>query len=319
MLSVYYVARNTLREVLREPVFFLLLITAVSLTGLFPSLSMFVFREQIKLVTDSSMATTLVFGLFAAVISAGSTITREMNNGTLTLMLSKPIPRWKFVLGKVLGIISALTIFVFACNCATLVSLKVAKDQFQLEYVALYCYYGIFIIGCLYGALRNYLSRKSFCSESIYACTIILSIYTIVLYSFSTDASDENMMPLKLILPALVMLFFAVWSMAAITIALSTRLELISNMTACSIIFILGLVSDYYFGGTAGDNVIFPIIYAAIPNWQLFWLADALSSRKQIPLNYVFFAAAYAFLYLSMCCFLAISMFSRREIAEDIG
>jgi uncharacterized protein (UPF0333 family) len=90
-------------------------------------------------------------------------------------------------------------------------------------------------------------------------------------------------------------------------------------MTACSIIFILGLVSDYYFGGNAGDSVIAAVIYAAIPNWQLFWLADALSSRKQIPLNYVLLAAVYAFPYLSMCCFLAISMFSRREIAENIG
>ena len=59
METIYRLAKNTLKECLREPVFFLILASALVLIGLFPSLSMFVFRKQIKLVVDSSMATTI--------------------------------------------------------------------------------------------------------------------------------------------------------------------------------------------------------------------------------------------------------------------
>ena len=43
MLSTFQLARNTFKECLRGPVFFLILFTAVVMIGLFPSLAMFVF------------------------------------------------------------------------------------------------------------------------------------------------------------------------------------------------------------------------------------------------------------------------------------
>jgi len=90
---------------LREPIFFILLVTALVLIGHFPSMSLFVFREQIKLVIDSAMATTLVFGLFAAVLCASHTVSREMRNGTALLLLSKPVYRSSFILAKLLELL----------------------------------------------------------------------------------------------------------------------------------------------------------------------------------------------------------------------
>ena len=80
MRNFFHVARNTFRECLREPIFFILLCSAIMLIGLFPQLALYVFREQVKLVVDSSMATTLMFGLITAVLSASNTISREINN-----------------------------------------------------------------------------------------------------------------------------------------------------------------------------------------------------------------------------------------------
>ncbi|MBP3393131.1 MAG: ABC transporter permease subunit, partial [Lentisphaeria bacterium] len=103
MLIIYKLARNTFIECIREPIYFLMLASALIMIGLFPTAAMFVFREQIKLVVDSSMATTLVFSLVVAVVCAAHTISREMKNGTVLLLMSKPVTRGSFVLGKILG------------------------------------------------------------------------------------------------------------------------------------------------------------------------------------------------------------------------
>ncbi len=316
MLNFFYVARNTAKETLREPIFLLLLGTAAALIGMFPSISLYVFREQIKMVIDSSMATTLLFGLFAAVVCASHAITREIRNGTALLLLSKPVPRWNFILAKIAGILFVLTIFVYVCNLASLIALKVAVDQFRLDYVTLYSYYGMIALAFAYGGLRNYLSAKSFSEEAVMAMTVLFTVCTLVFYSINTKVDPENSLPLPFVLPALLLLFFAVWAMGAISVTLSTRLDIIPNLILCSIVFLIGLVSDYYFGRHAGDSYVCAILYASIPNWQLFWLADALASKRSIPPAYVAYGAAYSAFYISFCSFLAMLLFSGREVAE---
>ena len=81
--------------------------------GAFPVCTMFVFNGQEKLVIDSAMATTMVFGWIIAVLIASYTISREIENGTALLMLSKPVQRPVFILAKILGIVAALFVFAF--------------------------------------------------------------------------------------------------------------------------------------------------------------------------------------------------------------
>ena len=52
--------------------------------------------------------------------------------------------------------------------------------------------------------------------------------------------------------------------------------------------FLLGLMTDYLFKGAAdGGSWWAKVGYAVIPNWQQFWLADALEDKKSIPWTYV--------------------------------
>ena len=83
--ALYQVAKNTFRESLREPIYLLVLISALCLIGLFPIFSMFVFRAQERLVIDSAMATTMLFGWGVAVLISSYAVSREINNGTARL------------------------------------------------------------------------------------------------------------------------------------------------------------------------------------------------------------------------------------------
>ncbi len=169
MLIIFQLARNTFKECLRGPVYFLILAAALVMMGLFPSLSLFVFKNELKLVLDSCLATTMLFGLFTAVICAGHTINREMKNGTVLLLMSKPVTRIAYVLAKILGITAALTVFVFICNAATFLSALIAKDEFLLDYLTMSLFYGAFLVAVIFGAIRNFFSQKSFSANFILA------------------------------------------------------------------------------------------------------------------------------------------------------
>ncbi|MCX6986342.1 MAG: hypothetical protein NT118_16585 [Lentisphaerae bacterium] len=317
MLNFYHVARNAFRESLREPIFFLLLCTAVVLIGLFPTLSLFVFREQIKLVMDSSMATTMVFGLIAAVLCASHTVSREMRNGTVLLLLSKPVPRENFILAKIAGITAALTVFVFICNSASLISLRIACDQFRLDFTTMYIYYGLLVTACVFGAVRNYVLRRSFASSAVAGILVLVTGFAIIL---NFIPSSSEIPPYSDVVPAFFLIFFAVWIMGVITVTLSTRFDIVPNLTICSVLFFSGLISDYFFGKTAEESFFSAsaVFYALIPNWQFFWLADALASKKHIPVEYLLWTGLYCFVYMAFCSYLAVIMFRNKEIGGSL-
>lgn len=318
MLNFYHVARNAFRESLREPIFFLLLCTATVLIGLFPTLSLFVFREQIKLVMDSSMATTMVFGLIAAVLCASHTVSREMRNGTVLLLLSKPVPRKNFILAKIAGITAALTVFVLICNLSSIISLRIACDQFRLDFATMYIYYGLLAAACLFGAIRNYMLRRSFASSAVAGMLLLISVFTIILLFI--PAGGENVPEYKDVLPAFILIFFSVWTMGVITVTLSTRLDMIANMTVCSVLFFSGLVSDYFFGKVAEETILSAssVLYALIPNWQFFWLADALASKRHIPIEYLLWCGIYCIMYMAFCSYIAVLLFRDREVGGSL-
>ncbi len=324
MLIIYKLAGNTFTECIREPIYFLMLACAMVMIGLFPTAAMFVFREQIKLVVDSSMATTLVFGLVVAVVCAAHTISREMKNGTVLLLMSKPVTRASFVLGKILGILAAVTVFVFLCDAAALMSVLIAKDQFRLDYTAMTLYYAAIAIAALYGALRNFFSRTSFTANALAALLILIPVLAAVFYFLRVSSfhspemiDPEEFIEAKHLVPALLLLFPAVWTMGAITTALSTRLELVSNLTVCSVIFLLGLVSKYFVTQWLGTGLFADFVRTLLPNWQYFWMADALASRQVIPFTYLLWALVYVFFYIGFWTLWAMALFNEREIARD--
>lgn len=320
MLNFYQIARNTFRESLREPIFFILLVTALVLIGMFPSMSLFVFREQIKLVVDSAMATSLVFGLVAAVLCAGHTVSREMRNGTVLLLMSKPVGRWAFIMAKIAGVSLALIIFVLLCNCATLISLLIAKDQFQLDFTLMYIYFGIIFAAAFYGGLRNFLAASSFSANAIGAMLVLLPLLTLVAYLFLGQHQEEGSLGFLTVAPALILIFYSVCTMGVITVTLATRLDMVPNMMVSGALFFLGLLSGYLFDRDFSSPFIgfaAGICYALLPNWQLFWLADALAANQKIPLTYVLWATAYVVFYIALAGVWAVTLFENREMARD--
>jgi hypothetical protein len=119
------------------------------------------------------------------------------------------------------------------------------------------------------------------------------------------------------VIPAAVLILFALWILAALALACSTRFDMIPTLAICSALFLLGIMSDYLFGRRADLGSWWAsVLYTVTPNWQLFWIADALDSGKStFHWGYVGKAFAYVLGYVGAALAIAVLLFDERELS----
>ena len=315
MSNLYRIAVNSFRESVREPVYFLMLLGALLIIGHYPWMTLFVFFEQLKLVVDGAMATTLLFSLAVCVLCATSTVSREMNNGTVLLLLSKPVSRWSFVLGKIAGIAAASLLFCAVCAFASVIAVYIAVDQFRMNLTLYGFFIGVVAISCFFGMAMNYLRSVSFGEFATYAALLLVG----GMMAYCLKFQDHPMLSLADLSKALFLLAPAVLIMAVWAVGCATRLDVVPSMGVCAVLFFLGLVSSYLFQNADGAfwGPIAAVLYAVIPNWQYFWMADAMAVNKSIPTDYVWWCVGYALLYSTVGAAWATVFFLNREAVGD--
>ena len=315
-MSFFKIAANTFLESIREPIYFIMLFCAFVIIGNMPGLTLFVFFQQLKMVIDSSMATTLIFGMIVLVLSASNTLAREMRNGTVLLLMSKPVHRWVFVSAKVVGIIVSGLLFTILCHFATLIAVYTASDQFRFN---MYSYVGFFLVliaAVAFGLFMNYQRNSSFSELTIKGLLVLLPVWTIV----CRIICDKPEVDVSNIIYAMVLISYAVSIMGVLAVVFAIKFDVVANLFFCTILFFAGLLSGYLFQQET-DFVIVKLIqsflYAVLPNWQYFWMADSVALGRMIPGNYLIFGGIYTILYIFIVSFWAITFFQTREIAKD--
>ncbi len=313
------IAINAFMELVRQPIF-LLLMTASSLFGVFLScVPYFGFGDDPKLVKDSVQAVMLLAGLFGAVMSASASVAREIRSGTALAVLAKPVSRLQFILAKYTGLIGALTVLTFVNTLSLLLASRMAFDAYGSADVRAFAIFGgALIVAYGLGGFTNYFLRRPFVADAVFFVVMMVMVAFVVINFVDKDGHVQSFakgVDWRL-LPAAILILFALWVLAALALACSTRWDMIPTLAICSAFFLLGLMSDYLFGRRAEAGSWWAsICYAALPNWQLFWLADALGDKKSIPWSYVVQAFGYVICYLGAALALALFLFEDRELS----
>src|SRR5579883_1297458 len=107
------IATNAFMELVRQPVFLLLMTCSAVFEIFLATPFYFAFGDEPKLVKNSVLAVMLLAGLFGAVLSASASLAREIRSGTALAVLSKPIGRTQFLLAKFVGLAMALTVITY--------------------------------------------------------------------------------------------------------------------------------------------------------------------------------------------------------------
>jgi ABC-type transport system involved in multi-copper enzyme maturation permease subunit len=318
------IAANAFMELIRQPVF-LLLMTGSVLFEIFLAVPYyFAFGEEPKLVENSALAVMLLAGLFGAVLSASASLAREIRTGTALAVLSKPVGRAQFLLAKYAGLAAALTMLAYVNMIGVLLASRMAFDAYGNTDMAALGVFGT-AVALAYGlaGFSNFFLRRTFVSDAVFALVALATLAAFVTFQFTHQM--ESMGTVAHVnwnlLPAGILILFALWILAALALACSTRLDTIPTLAICSAFFLIGLMSDYFYsqaGGKIGGGGPWwaSTLYTALPNWQLFWLADAIETGKStFQWAYVGKAFVYVVGYAGAALAVGTVLFEERELS----
>ncbi len=98
------IAGNTFRDLVRQKVFYFMLVFAAIIIGLSLVLVQMSFRGGLQAVMDVSLGAISVFTMLLAVLSTAVLLPRDIEERTLYPILAKPVSRFEYLLGKLLGV-----------------------------------------------------------------------------------------------------------------------------------------------------------------------------------------------------------------------
>ena len=306
-------------ELIRQPIF-LLLMTGSVLFEIFLAVPYyFAFGDEMKLVKTSALAVMLLTGLFGAVLSASASLAREIRSGTALTVLSKPVGRAQFLFAKFAGLAGALTVLAYVNFIGVLLASWLAFDAYgKTDISAIGIFVGAIALAYALAGCSNFFLRRPFVSDAVFGVVIMSTLATFIILQFTSQMQSLGQQAAVdwRLLPAGILILFALWILAALALACSTRFDTIPTLAICSAIFLVGLMSDYFFGLPAAKGSWWAsTLYTVVPNWQLFWLADALETGKNtFQWAYVGKALAYAAGYVGAALALGAALFEEREL-----
>jgi ABC-type transport system involved in multi-copper enzyme maturation permease subunit len=112
-MKSFTIALATAKEAIRQPAFFVMAFFAAALLVITIFVSYFTFGEDIKMYKDTGLTTISFFCMLLALLTASSTVAEEIEGKTAITLLSKPITRRQFIVGKFMGIeLGVLALYV---------------------------------------------------------------------------------------------------------------------------------------------------------------------------------------------------------------
>ncbi len=314
------IAINAFMELVRQPVFLLLMTSAAAFEIFLATPYYFAFGDEPKLVKSSVLAVMLLAGLFGAVLCASASLAREIRSGTALAVLSKPVGRAQFLLAKYVGLAAALSLLTYVNLVAALLTSRMAFDAYgSTDMVALGIFALALIVAYLLGGFSNFFLRRPFVSDAVFSLVFMVTVAFVVISFFNNKGKAQEFatgVDWRLI-PAAILILFALWIFAGLALACSTRLEVIPTLAICSGLFLMGLMSQYFFSEKAHAGSWWAsVLYTVMPNWQLFWLADALDTGKNVyHWGMVATALGYVVCYVGAILALAVVFFEDRELS----
>lgn len=279
---VWALASNTILELVRLKIFYILMLFAFALILFSLVLLKQTFQEQFQILKDASLGTMSIFTWLLAVLSTAMLLPKDIEDRTLYTILAKPVPRFEYLLGKLLGVMALIFI------ATVLMSGMFAG--------VLYFWRGV--------VLRN--TAASTAPEDLEHA----------LNAVRAAAFNINLIPgilviyMKAIVCATVTLLLSTFSSSWIfTIFLSTMVTLIGYVeaTAC----------DYWLNETTAPIAarIFAMLVGIIfPNLQIFTLVDDIAIGTAVPTILFVKAFGLGATYVIIYFFVAYLSFSMKEL-----
>lgn len=354
--QLFTIARNTFTEAIRQPIFVVLILVgtlALVLGQQLAANTMETGGGDNKMLVDMGLSTLFLVSLFLAAFTATGVLSSEVENKTVLTVVSKPVARPLFVVGKFLGVAGAIALAYYCLSVVFALTVRhrvmsTAADDVDMPVVL----FGgtAFLVAVGLAAWGNYFYRWVFTSTftgtlaatltAAFALVLVVGKHWEVQSPLTEFQVDEGR--LAQIAVGLVLVFEAVFILTAFAIAASTRLGQVMTLMVCLGVFLLGLATNSLSAQVnarlnlpvslpawdsiaaivaaeegAGLKIAYLLTkagYILLPNLQFLWPADAITQGNPFSMVHVATVSAYALLYATVVLCVAVSLFQTREV-----
>lgn len=309
------VALAAFRESVRQPLFWLL--AGISLLLMFVSviLPYFTFGDDYKMMKHIGFDNILLFTTVFAVLTASTAISDEIEGRTAITLISKPLSRRQFLLGKFAGILLASLALAGLCSWSLnwalyvkpIIDLEEAVDPLQAQ------------VGPPLVAAAQALAPDRDTEAFLEGVAGWFGASLAIVPGFIISACQA-------------MLFLA------IAAALATRLPVVVNLLTCLFVFFVGNLAPYLVQlsqhlqrqfpagakgvvGAAVDlaHFVARLLDTILPALESFGLGPAIVRDQPLPLGgyvlYVLMVMGYSVLYSAIALLLGLILFEDRDLA----
>ena len=288
MRNIRTLAAATYGDVTRRPLYYILLFTfAFAIFGS-KFLTLFSFYQEINMVREMGLATITFWGFIIIVVTSGLIVTQELEDRTAVTLLSKPIQRTVFLLGKFAGLVASLIpgmIVLAGVLFLTLWLMALPKMPFH----------------------DRDLVRAFDAGESPFAASLKITWQQFVMKQSGV------------VLEGALLSFFQTTILAAAAVSFSAFFPNVVSVAATTFVFIIGNVSSYMLASV--ENLKIGPLSALgragsylIPNLGYFNLQMYFSEGKIISFRYLGLSFAYTALYVVAVFLISCSLFQKREV-----
>lgn len=272
------IARATTKEAIRQPVFLLLMGLGALLLVINTFLPFFSLGSDIKMLKDCGLMTLLFSALLLAVWTASTSIASEIEGKTTMTLLSKPINRRQFIVGKYVGIVNATLCLL-------------------LPLVVLFCVLLLYKVG--YDARESSKEIPSWFEER----------------SLNADRLKEALQIMPGIL--LMILEIAVMTAVSVAISTRTPM-VVNMVTCLAIFVVGHLTPVLVKSGVLKlEFVSFMarLIATLLPSLEVFNMEAAVATGTMVPASYLAYSALYGAAYIAAMILLSFILFEDRDLA----
>ncbi len=292
------VALAAFREGVRQPMFWVLLLVAGLSMLVAPLLPYFTFGEDVKMVKELCYAFAMLGPAALGVIAASASVHEEIEGRTAVTLMSKPISRRQFILGKFVGITGAalaMTVLLGWLLVWVILFKRVWDPGIYGDQTPEPAWVGEVVDG---------LFRQNSAADLLRGGGFWID-----------EAADA--------LPGLTIGFCQVMVLVACAVALATRLPMVINVTACLIIYFLGHLTGIMKEVSAGGNQLIhfmaQLFDTVLPGLELFDVGNAIIRDVPPPSrDYAFYAfniALYGITYTAVALLFGLILFEDRDLA----
>ncbi len=134
-MKIFTIALNTFKEAIRDRVLYLILFISIFFIIFSRVLSMMTVGDELKVIKDVGFASISIFGVFMAILIGTNLVYKEIDKRTIYTLLSKPIHRYEFLLGKFLGLNITLLIMIVIMSVVFFGLVFLHGSKFELNFL----------------------------------------------------------------------------------------------------------------------------------------------------------------------------------------